>query len=57
MHKYKILPNTRQLNVFCISERVAKPLRDKKFTNIYIAKKPMEQSIIAMIKKTHFDNI
>ena len=54
LKKYKIFSNSKSINVYCLSERVAKPLRNKNFDKIYIAKNPNERSLISAIKKNHY---
>tara|TARA_B100000989_G_C19517730_1_gene462546 strand:+ start:265 stop:975 length:711 start_codon:yes stop_codon:yes gene_type:complete len=49
--KYKVIPNSKSIEIYCLSERVAEPLRYKNIDNIYISKKPNEQSLISTIKK------
>ena len=51
--KYRIFPNAKTLHIYCISDRVAKPLRKKNFNYVYVAKKPNQKSLIATIKITH----
>ncbi len=53
--KYQILNVTKHIHIYCISERVAKPLKKSHFGNIHIAKHPNEQSLIGTVKKTHFN--
>ena len=55
--KYKILPNAKQLQIFCISERVARPLKENKFNRVYVAKEPNEISIISLIKKSDVSKV
>jgi uroporphyrinogen-III synthase len=50
----KILKQVRNMPVYCISDRVAKPLIHKHFKSVYIAKEPNERSLIASINKKHF---
>ena len=52
--KYKILKQVRNMPVYCISDRVAKPLIHKQFKSVYVAKEPNERSLIASINKKHF---
>ncbi len=52
--KYKISQDTKRLPMYCISERVARPLVRNKYNHVYIAKRPDEKSLIACIKKEHF---
>ena len=52
INKYKILSNVKQLHIFCLSERVARPLKEYKFNRVYIAKQPNELSIVSLIKKS-----
>ena len=54
LKKYKILSNFKETPMYCISDRVAKPLRQKKFKHIYVASKPNQKSLIVSIKKSHF---
>ena len=54
--KYKIKHNSKSLEVYCLSERIAKPLRHKNIDNIHVCKKPNEQSLVSTIKKIHFND-
>ncbi len=56
LSKYKILSNTSRIQIYCISDRVANPLRGKRCGKIHVAKNPNEQSLISSIKKSHFNN-
>tara|TARA_Y200000002_G_C22630815_1_gene642403 strand:+ start:719 stop:1441 length:723 start_codon:yes stop_codon:yes gene_type:complete len=56
LSKYKILSNAKQIQIYCLSDRVAQPLRVKRLGKIHVAKKPNELSLIASIKKNHFGN-
>lgn len=56
LSKYKMLSDARGLQIYCISDRVAKPLRLKQSGKIHVAKNPNEQSLISTIKKRHFIN-
>ena len=51
--KSEILINPETINMYCISERVSKPLKLKNFSNIYIAKKPNQKSLVQAIIKHH----
>lgn len=53
LKKYRILPNAKTLHIYCISDRVASPLRKKNFNYVYVAKKPNQKSLIATIKINH----
>ena len=55
--KYNILSNAEQLQIFCISERVARPLKENKFNRVYVAKQPNEISIISLIKKSDVSKV
>ena len=57
INKYKILSNVKQLHIFCLSERVARPLKEYKFNRVYIAKQPNELSIVSLIKKSDVGKI
>ncbi len=50
----KISKKIKKLPMYCISDRVAKPLLKKKFSHVYISNQPNEKSFIASIKKVHF---
>ena len=52
INKYKIVSNAEQLHIFCISERVARPLKEHKFNRVYVAKQPNELSMVSLIKKS-----
>jgi len=52
INKYKIFSNVKQLHIFCISERVARSLKEQKFNRVYVAKQPNELSIVSLIKKS-----
>ena len=52
INKYKIASNAEQLHIFCISERVARPLKEHKFNRVYVAKQPNELSMVSLIKKS-----
>ena len=52
--KYKILHKIKKLPIYCISNRVAKPLIMEKFNYVYIAKEPDEINLISSIKWNHF---
>ena len=54
--KYKAILNSQTLEVYCLSERVAKPLIHKNIDNIHVSKKPNERSLISTIKKRHFND-
>ena len=54
--KYKILPEVKKINTYCLSERIAKPLKHNKFKHIYVAKKPNQSALVASIKKIHFSS-
>lgn len=53
--KYKILNLLRNIDIFCISERVATPFRKKKFNFIYISIKPDQVTLVNTIKKTYLN--
>ena len=55
LKKYKMLSNAKIINMYCISERVAKPLIQKNFKYIYIAKKPEQTALVSAIKKGHYN--
>tara|TARA_B110000444_G_scaffold197897_1_gene188922 strand:- start:1800 stop:2516 length:717 start_codon:yes stop_codon:yes gene_type:complete len=52
--KYQMLSCMKSINSYCLSERIAKPLRQNKFKYIYIAKQPNQLALLASIKKMHF---
>ena len=52
--KYKCLSASKNINIYCISERVAAPFIKKRFSSVYIAPKPNEDALIQSIKKKHF---
>ncbi|MDC3111206.1 uroporphyrinogen-III synthase [Pelagibacteraceae bacterium] len=54
--KYKVITNSKSIKAYCLSERIAKPLRYKNIDDIYVSKKPDERSLISTIKKRHFYN-
>ena len=54
LKKYKIFSNSKSINIYCLSERVAKPLRNKNFDKVYVAKNPNERSLISAIKKNQY---
>ena len=47
--KNKIKNSVKEINIFCISERVARIFKLNKFKAIFVAVKPNEQSLIAKI--------
>ena len=49
--KYKMLSQVKKIQYFCISERVATPLRQKNFSHVYVAAKPNQECLIAIFKK------
>ena len=51
--KYKMLPQVKKIQYFCISERVATPLRQKNFSHVYVAAKPNQECLIAILKKNY----
>ena len=55
--KYKMLSNVKTINMYCISKRVAKPLKQKNFKHIYIAEKPNQTALVSSIKKRHYNKI
>ena len=55
--KYKILYNAKKINAYCISERVANPLKRKDFKHIFVAKKPEQIALVSTIKKKHFNKV
>ena len=57
INKYKILSNAKTLHIFCISERVARPLKEQKFNKVYVAKQPNELSIVSLIKKSDISKV
>ena len=57
INKYKILSNVKQLHIFCISERVARSLKEHKFNRVHVAKQPNELSIVSLIKKSDVDKV
>ena len=52
--KYKILYKFKKTPMYCISERVAKLLRQKNFKYIYVASKPNQKSLVNTVKRSHF---
>ena len=56
LSKYKILSDVNKINSYCLSERIAKPLRQNKFKHIYVAKQPNQLALVASIKKFHFSS-
>ena len=57
INKYRILSNAEQLHIFCISERVARLLKEHKFNRVYVAKQPNELSIVSLIKKSDISKV
>lgn len=57
INKYKILSNAKKLHLFCISERVARPLKEDKFNKVYVAKQPNESSMVSLIKKSDISKV
>ena len=53
LSRYKCLNIVKDINIYCISDRVALPFRDNLFTSIFIARQPNEAAIIKIIKKKH----
>ena len=51
---YDCLSAAKNINIYCISERVAAPFIHKRFSSVYIAPKPNEDALIQSIKKRHF---
>ena len=56
LSEYKILSDVNKINSYCLSERIAKPLRQNKFKHIYVAKQPNQLALVASIKKFHFSS-
>ena len=54
--KSKCLSVAKKINMYCLSDRVAVPLKLKKFKYIYIATSPNESALVKSIKKSHFFN-
>lgn len=49
----KVMNHCKNINIYCISKRVAEPLRGKNFTNLHIAKNPNQNSLLQVIKKNY----
>ncbi len=54
LSRYNCLSITKNINIYCISERVAAPFQKKEFSSVYTASKPTEDALIKSIKKRHF---
>ena len=52
--RYSCLRYAKNINIYCISERVAAPFIQKSFMSVYIASKPNEDALIKSIKQRHF---
>ena len=53
LSRYDCLSAAKNINIYCISERVAAPFIHKRFSSVYIAPKPNEDALIQSIKKRH----
>jgi uroporphyrinogen-III synthase len=54
LSKYHFLDANININVYCISHRVARPFKQKNFKFTHIASSPNEDALIKSIKKIHF---
>lgn len=51
--KYKILSDVKNVHIYCISKRVAKPFQQNNFKYIYVAQQPNQMDLLATIEKNH----
>ena len=51
LSNYKINLETKNIQIFCLSERIAESFNKKKFNKIYISPKPNQKSLVALINK------
>ena len=51
LSNHKINPSCKDVQIFCLSERIAAPFSKLKFSQIYISPKPNQLALLVLIKK------